>query len=257
MSWFRRFRRWSLGTVQKALHNEGGACLLSLPAVWKNVLRKPWPDFLLKQRNIVVRLGPEAGRTYARLRLLDAIGARASNGRRVSPSARSFLFVCSGNIMRSPMAEALMKQKLSEAGLAQQVKAVSAGLHAIPGREAHPWALQASASMGISLVHHRARLLTAEMVEQADCIFAMDFQNKAELSTLYPGSKEKIYMLSAYAQGRWKYREIPDPYLGDLDTTRHCYRELEICIGNLMASRFSDLGRRQEPEVPERAPEQS
>jgi protein-tyrosine-phosphatase len=83
----------------------------------------------------------------------------------------------------------------------------------------------------------------------------MDFQNKAELLTLYPESQNKIYMLSAYAEGRWQYREIPDPYLGDLDTTRHCYRQLQICIRNLVVSTLASLARKQEPDAPERAPQ--
>jgi protein-tyrosine phosphatase len=200
----------------------------------KNVLRKCVPDFLLKQRDIVLRLGPTPGRIYARLRLLDALGVRTSNRRLVPPSARSFIFVCFGNIMRSAMAEFLMRQALREAGPETQVRIMSAGLHASAGREAHPWAQEASADLGIALTEHRAKPLTQEMVNEADCIFAMDFQNKAELLALYPESESKIYMLSAYADGPWQYHEIPDPYLGDLETTRFCAQQLQICIRNLM-----------------------
>jgi protein-tyrosine-phosphatase len=115
---------------------------------------------------------------------------------------------------------------------------MSAGLHANAGREAHLWAQEASADLGISLAEHRAKPLTREMVEQADCILAMDFQNKAELLTLYPESQGKIYMVSAYAEGPLQYRKIPDPYLGDLETTRLCGRQLQACIRNLMISTF-------------------
>ena len=216
----------------------GSTAMQRIAAASKNVLRKFVPEFLLKQRNIVQRLGPRGGRTYATLRLLDAIGVRTSNRGVIPPSSRSLVFVCFGNIMRSPMAEALMKQALTEAGLEQEIKVVSAGLHAVPGREAHPWALEAAAGMGISLIDHRAKPLTGEMMGHTDCIFAMDFQNKAELLTLYPVAQHKIYMLSAYAEGRRRYREIPDPYLGNLDTTKSCYRDLQTCIRNLMASTF-------------------
>jgi protein-tyrosine-phosphatase len=87
--------------------------------------------------------------------------------------------------------------------------------------------------LGISLAEHRAKPLTREMVEEADCVLAMDFQNKAELLTLYPEYQEKIFMLSAYAEGPWQYREIPDPYLGDVDTTRFCAMQLRTCVHNL------------------------
>lgn len=204
----------------------------------KDVLRRFIPDFLLKQRSIVLRLGPRAGRTYARLRLLDVIGVRSDNQRLVPPSARSFTFICFGNIMRSAMSESFMRQEAIKAGVLEKVRITSAGMHATPGREAHPWAQEASVELGISLANHRAKPLTGEMVEQSDCILAMDFQNKAELLTLYPESEQKIYMLSAYAESPWRYREIPDPYLGDLETTRVCARELQSCIRNLMVSVF-------------------
>jgi hypothetical protein len=79
------------------------------------------------------------------------------------------------------------------------------------------------------------------MLEGADCILAMDFQNKAELLMLYPESREKIYMLSVYSEGPWQYREIPDPYLGDLETTRFCARQLRTCVRNLVRSMFHNL----------------
>jgi len=168
----------------------------------------------------------------------DVLGMRAENQRYVPPTARSFVFVCFGNIMRSAMAEFLMRKALNEAapeGI-EKIRIVSAGLHANPGREAHLWMQEAATELGISLVTHRAKLLTREMVDAADAIFAMDFQNKAELLTLYPESADKIHMLSAYAEGAWKYREIPDPYLGDLDVTRYCARQLQTCIQNLLAA---------------------
>jgi protein-tyrosine-phosphatase len=203
----------------------------------KDVLRKLVPGSLLKQRDIVQRLGPAAGRIYATLRLSDGLGVRGSNRRRVPASARSFVFVCFGNIMRSAMAEFLMRRALEEANI-KQLRIVSAGLHAVAGREAHPWAQQASAELGISLTDHHAKPLTREMVDQADCIMAMDFQNKAELMVLYPESRSHIYMLSAYADGPWQFREIPDPYMGDLEATRFCAQQLQTCIRNLVASMF-------------------
>ena len=102
---------------------------------------------------------------------------------------------------------------------------------------------EAAAGLGISFESHRAKLLTRQMVDQADAVFAMDFQNKAELLTLYPDAADKIYMLSTYADGRWKDREIPDPYLGDLEVTRYCAGQLEICVHNLLsATVFSSEG---------------
>lgn len=210
------------------------------PSASQSVLHKIVPVFLMKQRSIVSNTGIAAGWAYATLWFMDAIGVRTSNQGLIPSSSRSLLFLCFGNIMRSPMAEALMKRALADAKLEQQIEVESAGLHATAGREAHPWALEAASSLGISLIHHRAKPLTKDMVNWADCILVMDFHNKAELMTLYPEAKSKIYLLSAYADGRGRYREISDPYLGDLETTKSCYRDLQTCIRNLMASTFSN-----------------
>lgn len=147
--------------------------------------------------------------------------------------------------MRSAMAEFLLRKALNDTApeAIEKVRIVSAGLHATPGREAHPWMQEAAVELGFSLASHRAKQLTREMVDAADAIFAMDFQNKAELLTLYPDARERIYMLSMYAEGAWKYREIPDPYLGDLEVTRYCAKQLQICIRNLLtATVFSSVG---------------
>ena len=82
----------------------------------EDLLRKLIPNFLVKQRSIVLRLGPGAGRIYASLRLFDVLGVRTAQQSTVPASARSFVFVCFGNIMRSAMAEFLMRRELSEAG---------------------------------------------------------------------------------------------------------------------------------------------
>ena len=217
---------------------------------FKDVVRKFIPQFLLQQRGIIRRLGPQAGRIYAGMRLRDKLGMRTENQRLAPPSTRSFVFVCFGNIMRSAMAECLMRKALSEAGVNDsKVRIASAGLHARPGREAHPWAQEAALGLGISLSHHRAKPLKPEMVEQADAVFAMDFQNKAELLTLYPEARGKIYMLSAYAEGDWRDREIPDPYLGDVEVTKYCGRQLQICIRNLIALTVGAVASKQEQPV--------
>ena len=202
----------------------------------KEVLRRIVPKKLLAERGIARRLGARAGRVYLGLRVLDTVGVRVLNQRHAPATSRSFLFVCFGNIMRSALAESIMWKAVGDVfpERPEDLQIVSAGLHAITGNEAHSWSRTAALDLGISLEQHRARLLTREMVDQADCILAMDFQNKAELLSQYPQANEKIFMLSAYAEGSWRNREIPDPYFGDVDVTRFCARQLQICIRNLI-----------------------
>jgi hypothetical protein len=57
---------------------------------------------------------------------------------------------------------------------------------------------------------------------------------------LYPASREKVHMLSAYAEGPGRYREIADPYHGDLQATLLCGQQLQTCICNLIRSLFPE-----------------
>lgn len=203
---------------------------------FKQAVRKLLPETILREREIISRLGPRAGTIYARLKLLESIGVRSSQrGRLLPTNPHSVLFLCFGNIMRSPMAEALFRKAAREAHLTD-VESFSAGLHAIPGREAHSWALTAAAEMGVPLTDHRACLLTAQLVDRADVVLVMDFQNKAEFFASYPTAKDKVLLLSDFSDVPMRGREIPDPYFGNLDTTRSCYAMLQTCIHNLIGT---------------------
>jgi len=172
---------------------------------------------------------------YVRIRCMDVLGLDKLRDRRPPDYSRSFVFVCFGNIMRSPMCEELMKRALLRYP-AVKVSVASAGLNATPGRPAHPWSLAAAREFGVNLEHHGARLLTPDMVNQADVVFAMDYQNLVELHCRYPHAKHKFFMLSGYAGNGYVSSEIRDPYYGDEQQTRSCYSILQTCIENLVAA---------------------
>ena len=201
------------------------------------LLRKLTPGGTSRYAKIYLRLRPEARTTYARLRTADALGAYRKYSQAIPGRVRSVLFVCYGNIMRSPMAEAMLKRALAEQGI-NCVGVQSAGLHARAGHEAHPLARRVSRAIGLPLDNHRAQLLTPEMVASSDVIFAMDFENLAELCAVHPDAKNKIHMLSAFAEGKQRNREIADPYYGDEETTRQCYAVLMQCVRNLAQNVF-------------------
>lgn len=173
-------------------------------------------------------------RLYVQLRVLNGLGIRKERSRRPPATARSFLFVCFGNIMRSPMCEALMKRATADLS-GFELRVISAGLNATPGTPAHAWSVAAAQDFGIDLSRHRSQLLSAEMLEGADAIFAMDYQNEVELLCRYPTAGEKIFMLSAYAGSDYHSVEIRDPFYGNEEETRRCYGILENCINNLVA----------------------
>jgi protein-tyrosine-phosphatase len=195
------------------------------------VARRLLPARLIKELN-TYRAYPKSERAlYLRARIQSGLWLPKPklSSRNQNPL---ILFVCFGNIMRSPMCEALMDRECA-AFTRAPLRVSSAGLHAIPGNEAHPMAIAAARDFGISLDQHRARLLTPALVEQATVIFAMDFQNQVELSSLYPQARRKTFLLSAFAGADHRSAEIADPYYLGAEGTQLCYQTLSVCIQNL------------------------
>ena len=203
--------------------------IADLKAIARNIFPGQVPNCVREYR----RFGRRERAVYLKLRLLQGLGLQHQRGRRVPQGMRSFVFVCHGNIMRSPMAEALLKRCMTNSNGAP-VSITSAGLHATPGKDADPRARVVAREFGISLEEHRAQRLTRQMVNQADVVFGMDFRNLIELLAQFPEAERKIFMLSNYCETR--QLEIPDPYLGDEDEVRRCYKTLDVCIRNLAAS---------------------
>lgn len=203
-----------------------------VPHFVKSSIRKLLPKVVLDELQQFRSFEPAERSLYCRLRVSVALGAASKRNLRL-PKARSVLFVCFGNIMRSPMCEALMNRAI-QSGAHRPISASSAGLNATSGREVHPWAEVAARELGISLENHRARLLTREMTDAADVIFVMDFQNYVQLVLRFPSAKEKIGMLGAFAGPKPHHLEIRDPYYEGPEATSNCYAILATCIDNLL-----------------------
>jgi protein-tyrosine phosphatase len=201
----------------------------------KPILRALIPKHLLAKREVYYHLEPESRHIYLRLLATRWLGVSASNRHHAPKAIHSVLFLCFGNIMRSAVAGAMLKQALAQQGIAG-IAVSSAGIHAAEGREAHPWAVEAAKDFGIRLEDHQAKLLTADMFGAADVVFVMDFQNKAELLAKFPTAADKICMLSAYATGHLRNHEIADPYYADLKQTHSCFSLIHSCIINFVSS---------------------
>src|SRR5258708_28977264 len=119
--------------------------------------------------------------------------------------------VCAGNICRSPMAEAVVRRLVGDAGLDNQITVDSAGTESYhAGQHAHNDTLRTLARNGISDYNGRARQITRSDLQNFDYIAAMDDDNLSDIKYL-GGGRAKIARLLDYAPEQ-PVREVPDPY---------------------------------------------
>jgi len=125
------------------------------------------------------------------------------------------LFVCLGNICRSPTAEGVFRKLVVEQGLVEYIEIDSAGTHAYHiGKPPDERAQAAARRRGIDLSDLRGRQAAPADIERFDYVLAMDEENYEELLAICPaGSEEKIRLLLEFAPHR-KERAVPDPYYG-------------------------------------------
>ena len=125
------------------------------------------------------------------------------------------LFVCMGNICRSPMAEGMFRKAIREAGLEQQVVADSAGTHAYHvGDAPDQRAQQAARQRGADISRLRGRKVADEDFEVFDYILAMDGDNHSKLIERAPAQHHgKIRRLLAFSR-KYPNLDVVDPYYG-------------------------------------------
>jgi protein-tyrosine phosphatase len=127
----------------------------------------------------------------------------------------SILFVCMGNICRSPTAQGVFRDMVDKQGLSEYISTDSAGTidyHAgsKPDRRARETAIK----RGLDLSDLRARMVSADDFERFDYVIAMDRSNYAALEALCPpGREERLHLLLDFAPHQ-PIREVPDPYYG-------------------------------------------
>ncbi|MEX2644418.1 MAG: low molecular weight protein-tyrosine-phosphatase [Acetobacterales bacterium] len=125
------------------------------------------------------------------------------------------LFICSGNICRSPMAAGLLRALASEAGVAELLRIDSAGTHGFHrGEMPDPRAQRVMAARGIDIARQRARMVAAHDFDRFDHILAMTREQIAQLHAIYPPHRRsRIALLLDHAPQQLS-RDVPDPYYG-------------------------------------------
>jgi protein-tyrosine phosphatase len=137
------------------------------------------------------------------------------------------LFVCTGNICRSPMAVGLLRQRLSEQGLASQFKVFSAGVWALDNHPASDKAIAVMAERGIDITDHIAHTITYDDIAEAELILVMSREHSDVIRNTWPQYAWKVHRLSEMVGKR---KDIQDPYGSTVTEYRACADTLSTYI---------------------------
>ncbi|NDV82290.1 low molecular weight protein-tyrosine-phosphatase [Bacteroides sp. 51] len=154
---------------------------------------------------------------------------------------KKILFVCLGNICRSPMAEGVMRRLVEEAGLEKEFVIDSAGTSGYHQGDLPDSRMRAHASQrGYNLTHHSRRVRTEDFYD-FDLIIGMDDQNIADLQERAPSTEalRKIHRMTEY-NTRIPADHVPDPYYGGSSGFEHVIDLLEDACSGLLEALTQD-----------------
>ncbi len=151
---------------------------------------------------------------------------------------KTILFVCTGNVCRSPMAQGLFGQAAAGHG---EYRVLSAGLGAMEGQPPSGHAVQALKELGLDISGLQSRMLTPELVRQADYIFGMTHSHVDTILLLYPEAAEKTFLLREFDETLdWYEKDISDPIGGSYEVYLNCRDQIEQGMVSLL--RFLERG---------------
>ncbi len=148
-------------------------------------------------------------------------------------AVKSVLFVCTGNICRSPIAEGLFRRLIGNRG---DIDVVSAGVHAVRGQPPSLYAVQVCAEDGTDISDVRSQPLTATLVDRATHIFAMTGAHLETIQTLFPQGAEKSFLLREFEEpGTTVWRDVPDPIGLGREVYEDCARIIKNALPSVLA----------------------
>ncbi|MEC7240419.1 MAG: low molecular weight protein arginine phosphatase [Myxococcota bacterium] len=136
----------------------------------------------------------------------------------------NILFVCTGNICRSPLAEVIARAYADERG--RLVSVASASVLGLDGPPAHKHSIKVASEIGLNLHDHRAQPVTEELIDWADYILGMEIQHAAKLRGTFPQADEKIMLLGNFGG----VHEIADPLGKWRPRFRSCRDLIQDCV---------------------------
>lgn len=150
----------------------------------------------------------------------------------MSKPPQSVLFICTGNICRSTLAEYMFRKMLADAGLGH-VRVFSAGVAAYPDTPSPAEALKTLKARGLDGASHKAQLISGELIDQADLILTMEAGHQMAVVRKFPRAVGKTYVLKSFA-GAEGPRDVPDPMGEDLGVFEVCAVDIEGALKKLL-----------------------
>lgn len=148
--------------------------------------------------------------------------------------SKSVLFVCMGNICRSPAGEAVLKYLVDQNNLAEDVQVESAGTVGYHAGHPADARMQATAERRGYKLTSRARQITPRDLTRYDLIIAMDRDNFCDIQRLHDGPLPHVKLLSDYLDDSWP-RNVPDPYYGGDDGFETVLDMMEAACPRILA----------------------
>jgi protein-tyrosine phosphatase len=144
----------------------------------------------------------------------------------------NILFVCTGNISRSFLAEMLLKNELRNYRL-DGISVSSAGTFAYAGRPADEEMINFLLKMGVAVENHESRSLDKEDVDQADLILVMEKEHLKFIEDQWPDYKDKVELLAGYISLDQAEDDIIDPYGGSPYHYRLAQSQITLAVKSL------------------------
>lgn len=167
----------------------------------------------------------------------------------VPPVVRSLLFICLGNICRSPFAGLLARCRLDALGRSDVIS-LSAGIRTTQAKRSPREACAAAAVYGLELESHQPLQLSESMMNDADMVIVMEVGQLTQLRASYPKHHGRIFLLSlldAQAAGAYERDNIEDPFGRPRPEFDHCYKRIDRALDRLIGTLPAPRGAPRRP----------